>query len=1266
MQVQEISATSPGSPKPATWECQPRGLAGPAPDSGLGPRVPLAELESLILAPASPRTLRLTMAPLLLLALILPALQDAPPRLVVDQTLRGSIDDDAPVIETATLATSSTSAPTVGLAFTLQVEEAGRYTLELSSRHFDAYLVLRDGQGAVLAEDDDGLLSTHSQLTTPALERGATYIVQACALQGGRGAFELVLRRGPPAELSPPERAAVEIRDLQRHAAVIEERDGPQSEDLAWTLTLLGRALNEQSRRREGRDAFEGALAIYEAVRGPEDVWTAMSLMDLGRVSEDLGELSAARAFHERALAITEGVLGPDDEMTAACLNNMAGVLKAQGKLSASRPYYERALEAHEQALGPDHPKTAVSLSNLGLLLLDLGELGAARRHLERALAISEAAFGPEHPSTGRLLNTVGGVLLEQGELRAAVPYFERSLAIREQAFGPGHPSVAQTLGNLAGALKDLGELSEARALYERAFAIEEAVSGPEHPATAGHLNTLGMLLATQGELDRARSTLERALAIRERALGPEHPLTASSLTNLGQILTALGEVAAARRCLERALAIRETVLGPEHPDTGASLRVLATWHREQGDLAASRACQERTLAIFERTLGPEHHDTAWSLNELGSLLREQGELRAARPYLERALSANEKALGHGNVFTARNLNNLALLLTDLGERQAARDLVLRSAPGRRAHLLRTLGGLTEAESFHYLAARRGELDLRLHLFASDDPELLAEAYAGVSAWKGQIARTLVTSRGQLAHELDEGQRELVEQLRARQAQLSRALLEEASPEQARRLESLRTERNRLELELGRTLEGSRGVDDISLAELRAALPPGSALLDVLTQPLYTPATWNGDQLASPGSWSEDHVVAWIVRPERPAGEGGTDRGLVRVDLGPAAELEAATRAFLEELVARRGVSLTAPEGPRAAAELRGRLWEPLAGHLEGVELLLVSPDSFLGTLPLETVELADGSFLIEELGIVYLQDVSSLARRGAQRGGDYGSLLAIGGVDFRARDEWARGGAVLPGDASIEAGPSVRGSFTDYWGRLPATEYESQVVVDMHADAFGGEGERTLLQGGEPSEERLKHELARHAVLHLATHGFFQPEGTPSMWESALSERGMRELRMSEEAAALVGKHPGLLSGLVCAGANRQEEEGDDGYLTAEEVGWLDLSRAELVVMSACETGLGRPQSGEGLMGLRRAFRVAGAKTVISSLWSVKDESTAELMQAFYKNLFLKGMGRYEALRAAQLAMLASNRMEHGEPLPSTWGAFVLSGEWR
>jgi len=200
------------------------------------------------------------------------------------------------------------------------------------------------------------------------------------------------------------------------------------------------------------------------------------------------------------------------------------------------------------------------------------------------------------------------------------------------------------------------------------------------------------------------------------------------------------------------------------------------------------------------------------------------------------------------------------------------------------------------------------------------------------------------------------------------------------------------------------------------------------------------------------------------------------------------------------------------------------------------------------------------------------------------------------------------------------------------------------------------------VLTGASATEGAFKRQLPRHAFVHVATHGFFRPEGAVSMWDAAKASGS--DVDETEELAGLL---PGLLSGLVFAGANLPAAEGrDDGLLTAEELTWLDLSGCELVALSACETGLGSARGGEGLIGLRRALHHAGARTVLASLWSVDDRATSELMASFYRQLWLEGRSRVGALRTAQLEMLRSNREAHGEKRPDTWGAFVLSGEWR
>jgi CHAT domain-containing protein len=211
-------------------------------------------------------------------------------------------------------------------------------------------------------------------------------------------------------------------------------------------------------------------------------------------------------------------------------------------------------------------------------------------------------------------------------------------------------------------------------------------------------------------------------------------------------------------------------------------------------------------------------------------------------------------------------------------------------------------------------------------------------------------------------------------------------------------------------------------------------------------------------------------------------------------------------------------------------------------------------------------------------------------------------------------------------------------------------------------------DGRRMLLRGARPTEEQLKREMGEYSILHLATHGFFGTKGLDELLEPVFVGEGQERYMIRESGRRLVRDHPGLLSGLVLAGANVETADGrDDGYLTAEEVSWLNLNGARLVVLSACETGLGQIESGEGLIGLRRAFRTAGADSVISSLWYVADSSTSELMQAFYTNLLAAdGKGVLDALRSAQLEMLDEFRKHDGNARPEIWGTFIVDGDWR
>lgn len=378
--------------------------------------------------------------------------------------------------------------------------------------------------------------------------------------------------------------------------------------------------------------------------------------------------------------------------------------------------------------------------------------------------------------------------------------------------------------------------------------------------------------------------------------------------------------------------------------------------------------------------------------------------------------------------------------------------------------------------------------------------------------------------------------------------------------------------------------------------------------------------------------------------------------GAVLVDVGECCEVRDVIREYVGRVAASE-ISCVVGEaagecGVDVECRVRSLLWDPIAEHLDGVSTLCISPDGFLGAFPFECIVDKDGKYLIEKYSIVYGIEVGEFESGGNGIDPNAGGLI-VGGVD-------------RPLGADGQAPRSVLGG-GNVWPPLKWAEEECSRIAGLFASGSNRRS-TTILRGSEATESRVRESLPGASIVHFATHGFF-PRSDSIPWLGA-SLRGQRSGSfLFSGIEDLAREYPGLLSGLVLAedrGAS-SEEARDDGLLTAEEVSWLDLSKCELVVLSACGSGLGEARGGEGLIGLRRAFRMAGAKTVISSLWPISDRATAELMEMFYRNLLTRGLGRGEALRAAQLSMIQSNRAKYqGNALPTTWAAFVLDGDWK
>jgi len=978
----------------------------------------------------------------------------------------------------------------------------------------------------------------------------------------------------------------------------------------------------------------ERALAINEKLLGPEHPLIAGSLKDVALAYRAAGAYAKAESCLERALRIVEKLVGPNDAATAAALNNLAVAYLDSGAFVKAMPLLERALVISEQTLGPEHSETASSLNQLAFVYAATGAYAKAEPLYQRSVAINERALGPEDPATAVALNNLAELYRATGAYARAEQFQQRALAIREKVFGSEHPTTATSLNNLGLVYAETGAYAQAEPFYVRTLAIIEKALGPEHPTTASALNNLSELYRITGAYASAESVARRALAIREKALGAEHPLTTVSVNNLAEIYRSTHAYAQAELLYQRALANHERTFGPAHPTTATSLNNLGGLYAIMGEFAKAEPLLQRALTVREKALGAEHPETASTCNNLGALYKASGAYAQAEPLLQRTLAINAAVLGPTHPNTAVAVGNLADLYDARGAYAQAERLHEQAQGIYESNTLRFLlsGSETRRLGYVQLAASRVSA-MAARSLTHPSPGSAALGLTSVLQYKGRVLDTMSDSIARLRRSAQAEDRTLFDRLSAVAQELSSltygapATLSSAAYRE--RLDTLAAQQERLQAQLSsRSAVFRQTVAPVTLAEVRQALPADAVLVEWFR---YR----TSDSKPGAAAGSQARYVAFVV--ER-SGEP------VAIDMGDAAVLETLIARFratlLDPMADARGASrarTTRVDLRGLATELSAKLVKPLGPHLTPGRRLLISPDGALNLIPFAALLDAQGEYLAQNYEISYLTSGRDLLRR----------------VDVPPRSE----AVVLAapnygrGSSKVVSVQAARSADLDRSGLvfnpLPGTAAEAQVLQSLlHLDA-----QRVLI--GERATEAQLRALQGPRILHLATHGFFLEDADlPALAPSLMS--GMRP-------TAALGENPLLRSGLALAGANdRNAGGGDDGILTAAEVAQLDLLGTQLVVLSACETGLGTVDAGEGVYGLRRALVLAGAQSQLVSLWKVDDAATQQLMGKYYQRL-LQGEGRSAALRAVQREMLADPSRQH----PYYWAAFIPIGNW-
>jgi CHAT domain-containing protein/Tfp pilus assembly protein PilF len=953
-----------------------------------------------------------------------------------------------------------------------------------------------------------------------------------------------------------------------------------------------------------------------------------------GTVVYQKGRLNDAEACWATALAVRQK-REPESLDVATSLNNLGNAAHDRGDLKAAEDYHKQALAIREK-LAPASISVAMSLNNLGLVARARSDLKAAEDYLKQALALREK-LSPQSMDVAGSLNNLGVVAKDKGDLSAAEDYYKRALAIKEKRV-PNSLNVAISLNNLGVVTTERGDLKVAEDYHRRALAIREKLA-PDSLNVASSLNNLGGLARFRGDLEVAENYHKRALAIREK-LAPNSLIVATSLINLGNVADDRGNLVAAEGYDKRALAIQET-LAPNSLDVAMSLENLGNIARARGDWVVAEDHYKRALAIKQK-LAPDSLDVAMCLNNLGAEAYDRADLKAADNYFRRSLTIRQK-LAPNSLDMADSLKDLGDVAERKGNLPVAEHLA-QQAWDIVHHHAAFVSGDQARQAFENANAGYGASLLGCQL-ALHQPE---RAFATLEQGRTQALLQMLTERRLLANVRNVTLWDSYLSAVHAQDKALTAASEASSAEAHARLQLATAQENKVapaEISLLKT------VLDAAQAHFQQAEQEYTRQRVALEQ------TWNDIKHATPRAFPSELSLTQLKQSLSAdtlylaftVGQDHTYLFLLGRNLPVQAFTLIIPQKVLEHKVQNLREALTNPQSgltsfSRDSHALFALLF-PTAVHkqLSRSSHLLISPDGPLWQLPFAALVTTPGAsprYLGLDTSLTVTQSLSLFARTRQEplqhTPGQVLTALVVGDPLFIRTN---RNTATSVANKANTGSPTVqvasaslttsRGERGFLWGQdsppspLPHTRTEALAIANLY--------NTQPLLAADATEANVRARLDSADIIHLATHGYLNPR-VP------------------------------MASGVLLTPPEQEPASGEtdnDGALQAWEIWHLKL-KADLVVLSACETGLGRHVAGEGIIGLSRALQYAGCRSVIASQWKVEDKSTARLMVALHKGL-RTGLSKDEALRRAMQGVASESRTHH----PYYWAPFFLMGEW-
>ena len=901
----------------------------------------------------------------------------------------------------------------------------------------------------------------------------------------------------------------------------------------------------------------------------------------------------------------------------------------------------------------------ALGLGKLASLYLIQGKKEKAISSYIQSVELFRAAIGTAQISPiylklfVRCLLELGSIYENNSQLMEAEPLYVEAIKVTNKFLGEKNNEYAESLYKLALNYRNRGEYPKSERLFLQCIETLKNLYDYEHPDFAKVKNSLGLLYYLIGSLDKAETLYLEALTIWKNSNKENSPKLAACLNNLAILYDDTNRSHLAEGLHLQSLRIRVENLDRNDPEIAESLVNIGLEFNSMGSQELAETVYLKALDIWRNSNNDNSPKLAMCLSNLGSLYNDTGRYKEAEVYCLKALEIERNLLGKKHQLIRGTMQQLIIAYVAQGDINKALQYAIESLhiENLSIPILFSMGSLTERIDFNQNLNSSLSLFLSLVLaYFSNSNSVMADAADLVMKRKGITTEALMEWQRSIViknQSLKEGLKELNE-LNSRISEETlevtlNALFGKDQVLSQNHLNDLKLEREQIETRLVRSIPELRLkklLRERMIQRIVTSLPNSSALIEFV---LFDYFNFSRPPNPDLKRWLGRHYAAVII----------THEDLKIIDLGNADNIDTLVNELRNSVISvpdNRGIKrinlhhaipmIMSATGARNLVEqnsktsskkdssggsiLSNLVFQPLKSLIKNKKRIFISPDGELNKLPFEILPVTGSRrFLIDDYTVSYLSSGRDLLR-------------------FELNKDRTTSEPIIAADPDYNFGrqDQSRQSFEPF-EPLSGTKEEAILISKIL--------QTEPLLGSSVLERTIKN-CKSPKILHIATHGFFFPNQL-----SNLQNLNAKDKRLFD--------NPMVRSGLALAGANtrlseiRLPEEAEDGLLTAEDVCLMDLSNTELAVLSACETALGDIQVGEGVFGLRRAFMLAGARTLVMSMWKIPDKETVELMTDFYTAAIINKKSKIDALREAQLKM--KNKYHD----PYYWGAFIMQG---